>query len=110
MLPLFDPPSSFDKAALARRLRGLADQNIWVGTSSWKYEGWLDQIYSRDRYYTRGRFSQKRFEQECLAEFAEVFPIVCGDFSFYQFPSEQFWAKLFTSADSANLQWCFKVP
>src|SRR5450755_3928062 len=85
-LPLFDPPSTFDRRSLAEHLTSLAQQNIWIGTSSWKYEGWLGQIYSRDRYLTRGRFSQKRFEAECLAEFAETFPIVCGDFSFYQFP------------------------
>src|SRR6478609_666806 len=73
-LPLFDPPSSFDRGALRARLRGLADENIWIGTSSWKYEGWLDQIYTRDRYLTRGKFSQKLFEAECVKEFAETFP------------------------------------
>jgi hypothetical protein len=61
-LPLFDPGPSFDKAALAERLRSLSEQNIWIGTSSWKYPGWLGQIYSRDRYFTRGKFSQKRIE------------------------------------------------
>jgi uncharacterized protein YecE (DUF72 family) len=108
-LPLFDPPSTFDRRALADRLSALAHENIWIGTSSWKYEGWLDQIYTRDRYKSRGRFSNKRFEQECLAEFAEVFPIVCGDFSFYQFPAEAYWAKLFGSAP-ARLQFALKVP
>ena len=90
-LPLFDPPPTFDRAALGARLRTLAQENIWVGTSSWKYEGWLGQIYTADRYMTRGRFSKKRFESECMAEFAETFPIVCGDFSFYQFPSPECW-------------------
>ena len=47
-LPLFDPPSTFDRRALAERLTALAQQDIWIGTSSWKYEGWLGQIYSRD--------------------------------------------------------------
>ena len=108
-LPLFDPAPSFDRAALAGRLRSLASDNIWIGTSSWKYEGWLDQIYSRDRYVTRGRFSKKRFESECLAEYAETFPIVCGDFSFYQFPSPEYWRKLFLSAPGA-LQFALKVP
>ena len=108
-LSLFDPPSTFDRRALAERLAALAQQDIWIGTSSWKYEGWLGQIYSRDRYLTRGRFSQKRFEAECLAEFAETFPIVCGDFSFYQFPAPEFWAKRFTSAP-ASLRFALKVP
>lgn len=108
-LPLFDPAPEFDKAALAGRLRALASQNIWIGTSSWKYPGWLDQIYSRDRYTTRGKFSQKRFEAECLAEYAETFPIVCGDFSFYQFPTPEFWQRLFATAPG-GLRFALKVP
>jgi len=108
-LPLFDPPSSFDRASLAQRLQELRGENIWIGTSSWKYEGWLGQIYSRERYLSRGRFSLKRFEAECLAEYAEIFPIVCGDFSFYQFPSADYWRKLFTSAPP-SLRFSLKVP
>jgi len=57
----------------------------------------------------RGKFSQKRFEAECLAEYAETFPIVCGDFSFYQFPSPEYWKKLFGAAPAA-LQFVLKVP
>ena len=44
-----------------------------------------------------------------MAEFAETFPIVCGDFSFYQFPSPEYWKKLFGSAPS-GLQFVLKVP
>jgi uncharacterized protein YecE (DUF72 family) len=106
---LFDPPPSFDRAGLARTLKGLAARNVWIGASSWKYEGWLGQIYTRERYYTRGRFSQARFTSSCLAEYAETFPIVCGDFSFYQFPSQAYWQKLFHSAP-ADLLYAFKVP
>jgi uncharacterized protein YecE (DUF72 family) len=109
MLPLFDEPSKFDCARLGQRLRALAAEGIWIGTSSWKYEGWLGQIYLRDRYVTRGRFSKKRFEAECLAEFAETFPTVCGDFAFYQFPSPEFWQKLFTTAPP-GLQIALKAP
>jgi uncharacterized protein YecE (DUF72 family) len=109
VLPLFDPQPDFDRAAFAQRLQSLATGNIWIGTSSWKYEGWLDQIYTRERYLARGKFSQKRFETECLAEYAETFPIVCGDFSFYQFPSPEYWQRLFTSAP-ANLRFALKVP
>lgn len=108
MLPLFDEPSSFDRRRLAEKLRGLAAENIWLGTSSWKYEGWCDQIYTRQRYATRGRFSQKKFEAECLSEYSETFPIVCGDFSFYQFPTPQYWERLFGS--SSGLHFGFKVP
>jgi uncharacterized protein YecE (DUF72 family) len=108
-LPLFDPTPAFGRAALGARLRALASEDIWIGTSSWKYPGWLDQIYSRERYATRGKFSQKRFEAECLAEYAETFPIVCGDFSFYQFPSPEFWQRLFASTPR-GLRFALKVP
>ena len=108
-LPLFDQPSGFDREALARKLQELAAQRIFLGGSSWKYEGWLGQVYTPERYYTRGRFSQKRFEERCIEEYAETFPIVCGDFSFYQFPSDDFWHKLFSVAPP-HLKFAFKVP
>jgi len=108
-LPLFPEPAGFDRARLAAKLRELASQRIYIGTSSWKYQGWCGQIYTRDRYAARGRFSQKRFEAECLREYSETFPIVCGDFSFYQFPTDEFWQKLFASA-GPQLQFAFKVP
>jgi uncharacterized protein YecE (DUF72 family) len=108
-LSLFPFPSSFDKERLARRLRELAERQIFIGTSSWKYDGWLDQIYTRDRYLSRGKFSHKTFEAECLKEFAETFPIVCGDFSFYQFPTAEFWKKLFAGAPE-QLKFALKVP
>jgi len=82
---------------------------VFIGTSSWKYEGWLGSIYTPERYFTRGRFSQKKFEETCLEEYAETFPIVCGDFSFYQFPSDEYWRKLFGTSPAA-LQFAFKVP
>lgn len=109
MLPLFGPLENPFREALARRLAQLAHERIYLGTSSWKYEGWLDQIYTRERYLARGRFSRRRFEQECLAEYAEVFPIVCGDFSFYQFPAADYWRRLFASAPPA-LRFALKVP
>ncbi len=104
-----DEPNAFDRDGLRDRLRGLAARGVYVGGSSWKYEGWLDQIYSRSRYLTRGKFSKKLFEETCLGEYATVFPAVCGDFSFYQFPSEAFWAKLFRQTPE-TFRWGFKVP
>jgi uncharacterized protein YecE (DUF72 family) len=198
---LFDEPQA-EPPPLARRLRHLASRQIYIGTSSWKYDGWLGAseslarttelgaaekgefpgssqhragpvraleslarttelgaaekgelpgssehragpvraienlarttelgaaekgefpgssehragpvraIYSRERYMTRGRFSKKKFEAECLAEYAETFPAVCGDFSFYQFPSPEYWSRLFHSAPR-SLIYAFKVP
>jgi uncharacterized protein YecE (DUF72 family) len=108
-LPLFDEPASFDRERLGRKLAQLAHRGVFIGTSSWKYEGWLDQIYTRARYLSRGRFSRRAFEDRCLAEYAETFPIVCGDFSFYQFPPAEYWGKLFDSAPG-SLRYAFKVP
>lgn len=109
MLPLFPPEPPPFRAALTEKLKRAAAEGVFFGTSSWKYEGWLGQIYTAERYLTRGKLSRKRFEDSCLAEYAEVFPIVCGDFSFYQFPAPAFWAKLFAGAPAA-LQFAFKVP
>ena len=111
-LSLFGPEetsSGFDRKRLAHTLTSLAGDRILIGTSSWRYEGWLGQIYTPDKYSFRGRFLKKRFEQDCLREYAEVFPIVCGDFSFYQFPTEQFWHSLFEPVPQA-LKFAFKVP
>lgn len=107
--PLFDERPAFDRRRLAERLRRLAAEGIFIGTSSWKYEGWLGQIYTRERYLVRGAFSQRRFQAECLAEYAETFPVVGGDFSFYQFPSESYWRRLFASVPG-NLHFGLKVP
>jgi uncharacterized protein YecE (DUF72 family) len=107
--PLFDDFGGFDRDGLAARLRGLARENIYIGGSSWKYEGWLGQVYTRERYLARGRFSRKLFEAECLREYAETFPTVCGDFAFYQFPNAEFWQRLFSRVPE-GFRFAFKVP
>lgn len=109
MGPLFEDADGFDRAGFAEKLRALARENIYIGGSSWKYEGWLGQIYSRERYLSRGKFSKRVFEAECLSEYAQTFPTVCGDFAFYQFPSPEFWAKLFAQVPE-GFRFAFKVP
>jgi uncharacterized protein YecE (DUF72 family) len=109
LFPLFDEPEPPLRAKLREALSRLAAGQQWIGTSSWKYPGWLGQIYTEERYQVRGRLSQKKFEAECLREYAEVFPIVCGDFAFYQFPTAAFWQRLFGAA-SEPLQFAFKIP
>ena len=109
------PPSLFRRRPAhpgrpaGAELRELADQGIYFGTSSWKYEGWLGSIYTPERYTSRGKFSRKKFEAECLAEYARTFPVVCGDFSFYQFPTPAYWRRLFDETP-ATLRFGFKVP
>ncbi len=107
LFPELDHPEQ--AARLAPKLKTLAGEGIYFGTSSWKYPGWLDRIYSHDRYLTRGKFSQKRFDETCLAEYASVFPTVCGDFAFYQFPTQDFWNRLFAQTPPGFLLG-LKVP
>src|SRR5439155_12535125 len=57
----------------------------------------------------RGRFSRRVFEAECLREYAEIFPTVCGDFAFYQFPPDEFWRNLFRQVPE-SFRFAFKVP
>jgi uncharacterized protein YecE (DUF72 family) len=75
---------------LAQRAAGLAAQGVFIGTSSWKYPGWLGTIYDRARYEYRGRFAETRFKRNCLAEYAEVFKTVCVDAAYYTFPTQQY--------------------
>lgn len=111
-LPLFGEPPE-EKLPLAAKLQSklqeLAREGVFIGGSSWKYEGWLGQIYRREKYLVRGRFSRRKFEDECLSEYAAIFPIVCGDFSFYQFPSAAYWQRLFVSTPE-TFRFAFKVP
>ena len=108
-LSLFDEPPPYELTPLGLKLAALASEKVFIGTSSWKYEGWIGQVYTRERYLVRRQFSQRRFQAECLGEYAATFPIVCGDFSFYQFPSEQYWQRLFRSAPG-SLKYAFKAP
>jgi len=76
---------AFDRDRLSATLRRLAGRGVLIGTSSWKYPGWFGVLYERDRYVWRGRFSQARFERNCLAEYAQTFPTVSLDAAYYQF-------------------------
>ena len=96
-------------AALASRLQKLATQGIYLGTSSWKYPGWLGKLYTPERYFSRRKFSPKKFERECLAEYAAVFPTVSGDFAFYQFPSTRTWKHTFDQVPE-GYRFSLKIP
>ena len=96
------------KGQLAEPLRRLAAEGIYLGTSSWKYEGWLGQIYDRERYSYRGKFAEKRFQESCLEEYAETFKTVCFDGAYYQFPSATQLAKLFDQVPQ-DFRLSFKV-
>ena len=80
----------FDRATIQQTAARLARKGVYVGTSSWKYEGWFDQLYSPARYEYRGKVARTRFERECLSEYAEVFKTVCVDAAYYTFPSRRY--------------------
>jgi uncharacterized protein YecE (DUF72 family) len=106
---LFENVLMFDRQRLAAKIRALAERKIFIGTSSWRYEGWLGQVYTSERYFARGKFSKTKFHEESIQEYAETFPIVGGDFSFYSIPDASFWQKLFDRAPQ-HLKWNLKIP
>ena len=81
---------AFDRQTLAQRVAELASNGVYLGTSSWKYEGWRGQLYDDARYVYRGRFARTRFERMCLAEYAKVFRTVCVDAAYYAFPRREY--------------------
>ena len=81
------PAGIFPRQTIRRQAAALAARGVFVGTSSWKYQGWLGQLYDPGRYAWHGKFAETRFKRECLAEYAEVFKTVCVDAAYYTFPS-----------------------
>ncbi len=77
---------SFGRELVKARAAELAAKGVFIGTSSWKYPGWLGQLYTPARYEYRGKVAKTRFERGCLAEYAEVFKTVCVDALYYDFP------------------------
>lgn len=80
---------AFDKFLLRDRLAELANQGVLIGTSSWKYPGWLGSLYDQSRYDYRGKFAQTRFDRNCLREYAEIFKTVSVDAAYYSFPNRE---------------------
>lgn len=100
---------AFAVAELTRATHALArGSRLYLGTSSWKYEGWVGQIYDEQRYLTRAKLSRKRFEAECLEEYAGTFPTVCVDAGYYRFPTEKYLAGLAAQVPE-GFRLCYKV-
>lgn len=98
----------FDRLAVARTMSRLAAANVFIGTSSWKYEGWLGQLYAPERYEYRGKVARTRFERDCLREYAEVFKTVCVDAAYYTFPTPRYLEGLVAQVPE-DFQFGFKV-
>jgi uncharacterized protein YecE (DUF72 family) len=98
----------FDRDRVRTRAAELAARGVFIGTSSWKYEGWLGQLYNAERYEFRGRVARTRFERECLTEYAEVFKTVCVDAAYYTFPRPEYLHRLADQVPG-DFQFGFKV-
>lgn len=101
-------PKPAKESELGRKLGRLAERGVLVGTSSWKYPGWLGVVYNEERYRFRGKFSDTRFQQNCLAEYAETFRTVGVDATYYTFPTER-GARELAAQVPDGFQFAFKV-
>lgn len=101
-------PNDFDLAALRTAISRLAARGQYIGTSSWKYEGWLGQLYDEQRYLHHGKISKKRFQENCLAEYAQTFKTVSVDAGYYQFPTVDSLGKLCAQVPD-DFRFSFKV-
>jgi uncharacterized protein YecE (DUF72 family) len=81
---------TFDRNQIRACSADLAAHGVYLGTSSWKYEGWIGQLYTAERYAYRGKLAKSRFQKGCLAEYAEVFKTVCVDAAYYDFPRRDY--------------------
>jgi len=107
---MMDPVETpmFDREQVGEWMRRLAMRDVYLGTSSWKYPGWIGSLYTADRYLFRGKHSEARFERTCLPEYAEVFRSVCVDAAYYSFPTEPWLASLASSVPD-GFRFSFKV-
>jgi len=65
-------------------------------------------LYDEQRYITRGKFSNPRFERDCLSEYADVFKTVCVDARYYRFPEQRYLEGLVSQVPT-DFQFAFKV-
>jgi uncharacterized protein YecE (DUF72 family) len=98
----------FEREQVAAKMGELASKGVFIGTSSWKYEGWLDQLYTPARYEYRGKVARTRFNRDCLGEYAEVFKTVCVDAAYYSFPGRKYLEGLASQVPD-DFQFGFKV-
>ena len=99
---------AFDREQMGIKAAELAAKGVFVGTSSWKYDGWFGQLYTPARYKYRDKVATTRFERNCLTEYAEVFKTVCVDAAYYTFPSPKYLEGL-TAQVPRDFQFGFKV-
>ena len=99
---------NFDFGKYRQQLAQLADEGVFIGTSSWKYPGWCGLVFDEQRYLTHGKFSEAKFNKTCLAECAQTYRTVCVDARYYQFPSESYLGGMCEQVPD-NFRFAFKV-
>ena len=99
---------AFDRDKIQQQAAKLAANDVFIGTSSWKYAGWLGMLYEEQRYLRRGKLSESLVEENCPSEYAQVFKTVGVDFTYYKFPSEQILRELVTQVPG-DFQFGFKI-
>lgn len=72
-----------------KTIEELAQHQIRLGTSSWKYGGWQGLVYKND--YP----SEKKFNEHCLEEYSRIFPTVGIDHTYYAWPTPTTFDKYF---------------
>jgi uncharacterized protein YecE (DUF72 family) len=76
-----------------------AQPQLFVGTMSDRYAGWVGQIYSEDKYQDRittrvktlkkNRFTERVLPVESVSEYFQHFPVLEIDFTFYRLLLDQ---------------------
>ena len=56
--------AGFDYKKLRSALAATAAKGVRLGTSSWKYPGWMGTVYDEQNYLWRGKVSEARFARE----------------------------------------------
>lgn len=100
----------FERSRISVITRQLVEEHrVYLGTSSWRYQGWCGMLYDEDRYLWGTHFSKKRFSDHCLEEYAETFRSVCVDATYYALPKKKFIAGLSEQVPK-DFVFSFKVP
>ncbi len=68
---------------LKKALENLYHKNIYIGTSSWNYEGWKNLIYFKNYK------NKKDFFENSIKEYSSIFQTVGIDYTYYDWPKEE---------------------
>ena len=101
-------PPVFNRERDTPKLQRLSEKGVWIGTSSWTYDGWRDSVYLGDYSGPRSPFVQKKFKEHSLEEYVQAFSYVCFDGSYYQFPTQKS-LDTYASVIPNHFQFSFKV-